>query len=125
MKRHFLLALSALMIMALLPQKANAGGNDYLEKEYHYQYDDQPYKVIEGNRCLGVAQFVDGLFYLYIINPNQEGGAEADNAEIHLKYYSAELKNIFASEEAITFLNDIQLGTVREPYTPKFIIAED
>ena len=37
MNNRILLALTALMLMAVLPQKASASGNDFLEKEYHYQ----------------------------------------------------------------------------------------
>ena len=36
MKKRFFWALLALLLVVMLPQKAVASGNDYLEKEYHY-----------------------------------------------------------------------------------------
>ena len=72
--------------------------------------------AFDGNNCVGVAELVDNLFFLYITAPASE-----DESSLTLKYYSANLKNIFLAKDPITFRNDTQLGSVAEPYTPTFI----
>ena len=68
--------------------------------------------AFNGEQCLGVATPQDGLFYLYITPPENEG-------QVALKYYSAAVSNIFVTDP-IPYVNDEKLGTVAEPYTPKW-----
>ena len=66
--------------------------------------------AFSGETCLGVAELVDGLYYLYITAPSE-------GTNVKLKYYSAALKNIFVSEP-ITYSNDAHLGSESAPYIP-------
>ncbi len=68
--------------------------------------------AFDGDKCVGVAQFTDGLFYLFI----------TEGEYIRLRYYSSLLKNTFVCLETITFRNDEQLGTVSEPFIPNFVM---
>ena len=72
--------------------------------------------AFSGETCLGVAQYIDGLFFLYIANPPQG----ADQA-IDIYYYSATLKNIFVARKACTFIADDCKGSVSAPLEPKFL----
>ena len=71
-----------------------------------------------GNDCCGVAEYIDGLYWLYITPATEAGG------EVQLKFYSPDLKRIFVAKETFTFRNDAQLGSVSEPYTPEWKVAE-
>lgn len=72
--------------------------------------------AFSGETCLGVAQYIDGLFFLYIANPPQG----ADQA-IDIYYYSATLKNIFVARKACTFVVDDCKGSVSAPLEPNFL----
>ena len=72
--------------------------------------------AFSGDQCLGVAEQVDGLFFLYITTPE-----EGDNVTI--KHYSSVLKNIF-TDQPVPFRNDTQLGTVGEPYSPEWTVVK-
>ena len=67
--------------------------------------------------CLGTGELVNGLYFLYITAPENEGN-------VKIKYYSSKLKNIFVSTESFPFRNDASLGTVQEPYAPKFEVEK-
>lgn len=68
-----------------------------------------------GETCLGVAEEVNGLYFIYI------AGAEGD---VTLRYYSAHYKNLFEAKDAFPFVNDTQLGTTAEPYIPKLQVVK-
>ena len=68
--------------------------------------------AFSGESCLGAAVPQDGLFYLYICAP-------ADGGDVTLRYYSSVLKNIFIAAP-FSFSNDMQLGSVAMPYTPRW-----
>ena len=72
--------------------------------------------AFSGDKCLGVAQYIDGLFFLYIARPPQG----ADQA-IDIYYYSATLKNIFVAQKACTFVADDCKGSVSAPLEPSFL----
>ena len=67
--------------------------------------------------CLGTGELVNGLYFLYITAPENEGN-------VKIKYYSSKLKNIFVSTESFPFRNDASLGSVQEPYAPKFEVEK-
>ena len=81
-----------------------------------------------GYQCCGIAKptpitgnlspVTDYLYFLYISPATEEGG------EIQLKYYSPDLKRIFDATGTFPFRNDTHLGTVPEPYTPNWKLAE-
>ncbi|MBO4621639.1 MAG: hypothetical protein J5635_03095 [Paludibacteraceae bacterium] len=72
--------------------------------------------AFSGDKCLGVAEQVDGLFFLYITAPEDDGN-------VTLKHYSSVLKNLYTAEP-FPFRNDQQLGTVLEPYSPKWAVIK-
>lgn len=79
--------------------------------------------AFNGDKCVGVASPQDGRFYLYIAGLPAEGdNAQAENAPIKLRYYSAVLKNIFVAKETIPFVNDAHMGSVTEPYAPLMLV---
>ena len=71
-----------------------------------------------GDACCGVADYIDGLYWLYITPATEAGG------EVQLKFYSPDLKRIFVAKETFTFRNDAQLGSVSEPYMPEWKVTE-
>ena len=71
-----------------------------------------------GNECCGVAEYIDGLYWLYLSPATQEGG------EVQLRFYSPDLKRIFDAIGTFPYRNDTQLGTVSEPHTPVWKAAE-
>ena len=73
--------------------------------------------AFEGETCVGLAQPIDGLFYLYVT-------ASQSGADVALKYYSAKLKNIFVAQEKLTYSTDDRIGDIAEPYTPKWTVAK-
>jgi len=74
-----------------------------------------------GNDCCGIAEYLADydLYWLYI-SPSTV--AEAD--DVQLRFYSPELKRIFDANEVFTFRNETQLGTVAEPFTPTWNVAQ-
>lgn len=68
-----------------------------------------------GNSCIGLTAPSDSLFFLYIVTPPQD--AEGD---IQLRYYSAQLHNIFLSDTLLHFENGARIGSVADPLTPAF-----
>ena len=69
-----------------------------------------------GEQCLGVASLVDGYFFIYINEPEEE------NSFVTLRYYSAHYRNIFEAEDVFPFRNDDHVGTVAEPFIPAFVV---
>ena len=80
------------------------------------QTADDLLAAFSGDQCLGVAEQVDGLFFLYITAP-EEG------SNVTIKHYSSVLKNIFTAQP-VAFRNDTQLGTVSEPYLPAWTVVK-
>lgn len=70
-----------------------------------------------GNDCCGIAQYIEGLYWLYL--------SPATNAQdVQLKFYSPNLKRIFVAKETFPFANDGQQGTVSHPFTPEWNVAQ-
>lgn len=76
---------------------------------------DDMLAAFSGEKCYGIAEYKDGLFYLYIA-----GGGEST---VMLKLWSAHYKNIFVSSP-IPYENDSQLGTVAALYVPVFTVSK-
>lgn len=82
--------------------------------------DNDLMAAFAGEECLGVAEQIDGLFYLYIAGPKEQ----ESSVSVSLRYYSAHYKNLFVAADAFTFVNDAEQGTVNAPYVPAFVVAE-
>lgn len=67
--------------------------------------------------CLGVGDWIDGLDHIYI--GNTTGGVDS----VQLMYYSSVLKHIYVSEKIPFKVND-ELGTISQPYVPKWQVAQ-
>lgn len=67
-----------------------------------------------GDECCGIAQYIEGLYWLYVSPATEAGSA------IQLRFYSPELKRIFEAKETFPYSNDDQKGTVAAPYTPQW-----
>ena len=78
---------------------------------------DDMLAAFDGTTCLGMTTPQDGLFFLFISAP-QEGN------EVLLKYYSTAVKNIFTATEPVPYKNNTRLGTVSDPYKPKWAVAK-
>jgi hypothetical protein len=76
--------------------------------------EDDLLAAFAGNRCLGVTEPKDGLFYLFIAGPD----TEEQTTDITLRYWSAHYTNLFVAENAFPFVNDEQKGTIAEPFVP-------
>ena len=63
--------------------------------------------------CCGVADNVEGLYFLYICPTAAEG-------PVTLRFYSPDLKRIFISRDCFAFSNDENIGSVSEPFTCKW-----
>ena len=73
-----------------------------------------------GDACCGVAEYVEGRYFLYIIGPQSE-----NPVDISIRFYSPDLKRIFVAKETIPFVNDSSLGSVSEPLTFEWEVAKD
>lgn len=73
-----------------------------------------------GDKCCGIATYKAdyGLYWLYISPATEAGG------DVQLRFYSPDLKRIFVAKEVFPFHNDTQLGSITEPYTPEWTVAE-
>ena len=67
-----------------------------------------------GEECVGIAEYKDGLFYLYM---------SAQEGYVTLRYYSAHYANLFEAEDAFVYRNDSFVGTVAEPFTPQWKLS--
>ncbi len=79
---------------------------------------DDVFAAFDGETCIGVAELSENLFFLYITAP--ASGAQT----VALRYWSSALKNVFVAQETITFANDQHLGSVSEPFAPKFVVKQ-
>ena len=77
-------------------------------------HEDDLLAAFADNRCLGVTEPQDGLFYLFIAGPD----TEEQTTNITLRYWSAHYTNLFVAENAFPFVNDEQKGTIAEPFVP-------
>lgn len=77
-------------------------------------HEDDLLAAFAGNRCLGITEPQDGLFYLFIAGPD----TEEQTTDITLRYWSAHYTNLFVAENAFPFVNDEQKGTIAEPFVP-------
>lgn len=75
---------------------------------------DDVLAAFAGDECRGVADYEDGLYFLYISGPAEQ---------VALRFWSAHYKNVFVSEP-FPFVNDSQLGTVGSPFTPEFLLMK-
>lgn len=72
-----------------------------------------------GDECCGVAELRDGLFWVFITEPEN-----ASETRVSLRYYSAFFGNLFEAKDAFPFQNDAHLGAVSEPLVPNFIVVK-
>jgi hypothetical protein len=73
-----------------------------------------------GDECCGVIEPTDGLFFLYITEP--EGTTET---QVSLRYYSAYFKNLFEAKNVFVFQNDSHQGSITTPLTPTFTVVKN
>ena len=66
-----------------------------------------------GEECVGIAEYKDGLFYLYL---------SAEEGNVTLRYYSAYYTNLFEVKDAFVYRNNASIGTVSEPYCPQWVV---
>ena len=66
-----------------------------------------------GENCVGIAEYKDGLFYLYL---------SAEEGNVTLRYYSAYYTNLFEVKDAFVYRNNASIGTVSEPYCPQWVV---
>ena len=71
-----------------------------------------------GDDCGGIADYIDGLYYLYI-SPSANS-----NANVQLRFYSPDLKRVFVSKQTFPFVNDGNQGSVSAPFTPEWEVAK-
>ena len=74
-----------------------------------------------GDDCCAVTTdtcYIDGLYYLYISPATEAGG------DVQLRFYSPDLRRIFNATATFPFRNDTHLGSVTDPYTPSWKVAE-
>lgn len=73
-----------------------------------------------GNDCCGIAEYKAeyGLYWLYISSASEDG------VDVQLRFYSPELKRIFVAKETLPFRNDTNYGSVSQPFTPEWTVAE-
>ena len=71
-----------------------------------------------GDDCGGIADYIDGLYYLYI-SPSANS-----NANVRLRFYSPDLKRVFVSKQTFPFVNDGNQGSVSTPFTPEWEVAK-
>ncbi len=74
-----------------------------------------------GDDCGGIADYIDGLYYLYI-SPSANGGSVLVN--VRLRFYSPDLKRVFVSKQTFPFVNDGNQGSVSDPFTPEWEVAK-
>ena len=74
-----------------------------------------------GDDCGGIADYIDGLYYLYI-SPSANGGSVLAN--VRLRFYSPDLKRVFVSKQTFPFVNDGNQGSVSAPFTPEWEVAK-
>lgn len=73
--------------------------------------------AFSGETCVGVAQYIDGLFFLYVTRPPVL-------QPLSFHYYSAKLHSIFVAENVCDFEPDAGKGSVSTPLTPAFRLKD-
>ena len=73
-----------------------------------------------GEDCLGVAELVDSLYFLFINSPKEQTEA----AKVSLRYYSTQYKNLFVAADAFAYVNNDTIGTYNTPYVPAFVVEQ-
>ena len=68
--------------------------------------------AFSGETCLGVAEYRDGLFFLFVT---------ATDGDVTLRYWSKHYTNLFEAKDAFPYVNDTQKGTPSAPFTPSFV----
>ena len=98
----------------------------YPDKASDWSLTDQDLLAAFDNagNCLGVAEQVEGLFFLYIAQPADYNNQIVNSQIVNLRYYSAHYKNIFEQKNAFTFQNDGIQGSVSKPYLPTLVLVE-
>lgn len=71
---------------------------------------------VQANDYCGIAEYKDGLYWLYVSPASETGGA------IQLRFYSPDLKRIFEATEIIPYSNNAMIGEVEDPYTPTWVV---
>jgi len=72
-----------------------------------------------GEVCCGVVNPTDGLFFLYITEPDNTAATK-----VSLRYYSTYFKNLFEAKDVFTFQNDTHHGSLSEPLVPEFTVIK-
>ena len=89
-----------------------------LEAVKYERSADDLLAAFAGETCLGVGKWLEegDAYWLFIAAP--------ENADaVTIKHYSAALKHVFVSE-SIPYSNGAHLGSVDEPYNPKWTVAQ-
>ena len=89
-----------------------------LEAVKYERSADDLLAAFAGETCLGVGEWKGdyNAYWLFIAAP--------ENADaVTIKHYSAALKHVFVSE-SIPYSNGAHLGSVDEPYNPKWTVAQ-
>jgi len=71
------------------------------------------------DKCCGVGDLQEGLFWLYITEPDTPA-----SSAVSLRYYSKHYSNIFEAKDVFVFVNDSHEGSVAAPVTPFFAAPE-
>ena len=97
----------------------------YPEKASDWQLTDQDLLAAfdDAGNCLGVAEQVEGLFFLYIAQPSNFNSQIVNSQIVNLRYYSSHYKNIFEQKNAFTFQTDGIQGSVSKPYIPTLVLS--
>ena len=93
--------------------------------DWHLNDSDRVAAFIN-DTCYGIAVPQDGLFYLYIAGPSTNDQRPTTNSEaVTLRYWSAHFKNLFEVKDVFAFKNDDHIGSVAEPFVPKFMVVKN
>jgi len=77
--------------------------------------EDDLLAAFSEENCVGLTRPQSGLCFLFISGPAKS---------IQLRFYSGEHKLIYTARQTFPFVNDGHLGSVSEPYTPTWDIAQ-
>lgn len=70
-----------------------------------------------GNECCGIGEYTEGLYWLYI-------SPASEQSNVQLKFYSPDLKRIFVAGDTFPYVNHGHQGSVNNPVTPTWIVAQ-
>jgi len=81
-----------------------------------------------GDDCCGVAEYKPeyGLYWLYMSKDQRQetNDQRPMTNDIQLRFYSPDLKRIFVATSTYPFHNETNLGTIADPLTPAWKVAE-